>query len=105
MEMLGQNPITPFGQRPLSLSTVSSTTNAAAFALLKILSRPASTVRPHARHQSSAWEEACAAMGDGQVSVGLAAILQRGAAIKSPGGYLRILACRAATGSSRSGRC
>lgn len=44
-------------------------------------------------------------MGDGQASVVLAAILQRGAAIKSPGGYLRILARLAATGSYRSGRC
>jgi replication initiation protein RepC len=37
-------------------------------------------------------------MGDGQASVALAAILQRGAAIKSPGGYLRHLARRAASG-------
>jgi replication initiation protein RepC len=44
-------------------------------------------------------------MGDGQASLVLAAILQRGAAIKSPGGYLRILALLAATGSYRSGRC
>ena len=46
----------------------------------------------------SAWDEACTAMGDGQASAVLAAILQRGAAIKKPGGYLRNLARRAAAG-------
>ena len=56
------------------------------------------TVRPMLGISPSAWEEACNAMGDGQASVVLAAILQRGAAIKSPGGYLRILARRATTG-------
>jgi len=56
------------------------------------------TVRPILGISPSAWEEACNAMGDGQASVVLAAILQRGAAIKSPGGYLRILARRATTG-------
>lgn len=58
----------------------------------------ASTVRPMLGISPSAWEEARTAMGDGQASVVLAAILQRGAAIKSPGGYLRNLARRAATG-------
>ena len=58
----------------------------------------ASTVRPMLGISPSAWEEARTAMGDGQASVVLAAILQRGAAIKSPGGYLRNLARRAAIG-------
>ncbi|CEG10456.1 replication initiation protein RepC [Afipia felis] len=58
----------------------------------------ASNVRPILGISSSAWEEACTAMGDGQASVVLAAILQRGAAIKNPGGYLRNLARRAAAG-------
>lgn len=58
----------------------------------------ASTVRPLLGISPSAWEEARTTMGDGQASVVLAAILQRGAAIKSPGGYLRNLARRAATG-------
>ncbi|ABE65103.1 replication protein C (plasmid) [Nitrobacter hamburgensis X14] len=58
----------------------------------------ASAVRPMLGISPSAWEEACTAMGDGQASVVLAAILQRGAAIKSPGGYLRVLARRAAAG-------
>jgi replication initiation protein RepC len=56
------------------------------------------TVRPMLGISPSAWEEACSAMGEGQASVVLAAILQRGAAIKSPGGYLRILARRATAG-------
>jgi replication initiation protein RepC len=58
----------------------------------------ASTVRPMLGISPGAWEEACAVMGDGQASVVLSAILQRGDAIKSPGGYLRILARRAAAG-------
>jgi replication initiation protein RepC len=62
------------------------------------LVRTAATVRPMLGISPSAWEEACAAMGDGPASVVLAAILQRGAAIKNPGGYLRILARRAAAG-------
>ncbi|WP_041358589.1 plasmid replication protein RepC [Methylorubrum extorquens] len=58
----------------------------------------ASIVRPMLGISPSAWEEARVAMGDGQASVVLSAILQRGNAIKSPGGYLRILARRAAAG-------
>ena len=58
----------------------------------------ASTVRFMLGISPSAWEEACSIMGEGHASVALAAILQRGAAIKNPGGYLRILARRAATG-------
>jgi replication initiation protein RepC len=58
----------------------------------------ASTVRPLLGISPSAWEEACTAMGEGQASVVIAAILQRGAAIKSPGGYLRTLARRASAG-------
>ena len=62
------------------------------------LIRTASTARPMLGISPSAWEEACTAMGDGQASVVLAAILQRGPTIKRPGGYLRILARRAAAG-------
>lgn len=58
----------------------------------------ASTVRSMLGISPSAWEEARVAMGDGQASVVLSAILQRGNAIKNPGGYLRILARRAAAG-------
>ena len=39
----------------------------------------------------SAWQDACAAFGDDDASTIVAAILQRGEAIKSPGGYLRDL--------------
>jgi replication initiation protein RepC len=46
----------------------------------------------------SAWDDACAAMGPGPASVTLALILQRGSAIRNPGGYLRTLARRASAG-------
>ncbi len=65
----------------------------------------ASIVRSMLGVSPSAWEEARIAMGDGQASVVLAAILQRGNAIKSPGGYLRILAGAPQRANSRSGRC
>ena len=39
----------------------------------------------------SAWEDACETFGDEDASTIIAAILQRGDAIKSPGGYLRDL--------------
>ena len=55
-------------------------------------------VRPLLGVSPSAWEEACAAMGQGPASVTLALILQRGNGIKNPGGYLRTLARRAAAG-------
>lgn len=47
----------------------------------------------------SAWSEACGVLGEVQASAVLAAILQRGSAIKSPGGYLRGLTCKAERGS------
>jgi replication initiation protein RepC len=46
----------------------------------------------------SAWEEASAVLGDEDAAVVVAAILQRGEAIKSPGGYLRNLTDRARAG-------
>lgn len=46
----------------------------------------------------SAWGEARAAMGEVHASVVVAAILQRGSAIKSPGGYLRNLTRKAKVG-------
>jgi replication initiation protein RepC len=55
-------------------------------------------VRPLLGVSPSAWEEACAVMGEGRASIALAAILQRGAAIKNPGGYLRTLTRRASAG-------
>lgn len=58
----------------------------------------AAIVRPLLGVSPSAWEDACAAMGPGPASVTLALILQRGSAIKNPGGYLRTLARRASAG-------
>jgi replication initiation protein RepC len=58
----------------------------------------AAIVRPLLGVSPSAWEDACAAMGPGTASVTLALILQRGSAIRNPGGYLRTLARRAAAG-------
>lgn len=58
----------------------------------------AAIVRPLLGVSPSAWEETCAAMGPGPASVTLALILQRGTAIRNPGGYLRTLARRASAG-------
>ncbi len=58
----------------------------------------ATLVRPLLGVSPSAWEEACKVMGEGQASVALAAILQRGEAIKNAGGYLRALTRRASKG-------
>jgi len=55
-------------------------------------------VRPLLGVSPSAWEEACTVMGEGQASAALAAILQKGDAIKNAGGYLRTLTRRASTG-------
>ena len=58
----------------------------------------AAIVRPLLGVSPSAWEETCAAMGPGSASVTLALILQRGSAVRNPGGYLRTLARRASAG-------
>jgi replication initiation protein RepC len=58
----------------------------------------ATLIRPLLGVSPSAWEEACTVMGEGQASATLAAILQKGDAIKNPGGYLRTLTRRASTG-------
>jgi replication initiation protein RepC len=46
----------------------------------------------------SAWEDACAVLGEEDAAVVVAAILQRADAIKSPGGYLRCLTEKARAG-------
>ena len=46
----------------------------------------------------SAWEEAQSVMGDVQAAIVVAAILQRGEAITSAGGYLRNLTRKAEAG-------
>ena len=55
-------------------------------------------VRPMLGISPSAWEEAQAAMGEVPAAVVVAAILQKGAAINSAGGYLRGLTTKAVAG-------
>ena len=55
-------------------------------------------VRPMLGISPSAFEEAHEALGPQNAAVTIAAILQKGAAIKSPGGYLRALSRKAQTG-------
>ena len=55
-------------------------------------------VRPVLRISSSAWEEARMAMGEPAAAMAVAAILQRGPAINSAGGYLRGLTEKARAG-------
>ena len=47
----------------------------------------------------SAWEDARAVLGEEDAAVVVAAILQRGEAIRSPGGYLRSLTEKARGGA------
>ncbi len=56
----------------------------------------AAVVRPMLGISPSAWEEAQAAMGEVRAAIVVAAILQKGAAINSAGGYLRELTRKAA---------
>lgn len=58
----------------------------------------ATLIRPLLGVSPSAWEDACTVMGEGQASATLAAILQKGDAVKNPGGYLRTLTRRASVG-------
>ncbi len=57
-----------------------------------------SVVRPMLGISPSAWEEAQSIMGEIQAAVVVAAILQRGAAISSAGGYLRGLSQKTVAG-------
>jgi replication initiation protein RepC len=59
----------------------------------------AMTVRSALGISPSAWEEAKGAMGELPASVVVSAILQKGEAVKSPGGYLRSLTERARAGT------
>lgn len=58
----------------------------------------ASLVRSALGISPSAWEDALSVLGDEDAAVVVAAILQRGEAIKSPGGYLRSLTEKARDG-------
>jgi len=55
-------------------------------------------VRAFLRISPAAWNTACAAMGEVQAAVAVAAILERADRIRSPGGYLKALAQKAVTG-------
>ena len=63
----------------------------------------AAVVRPMLGISPSAWEEAQAVMGEVQAATVVAAILQRGEAIHSAGGYLRELTERARAGGFSPG--
>ncbi|MGR3382713.1 replication initiation protein RepC, partial [Roseovarius indicus] len=52
---------------------------------------------------ASAWEEAQRFMGPEQASIVVAAMLERFADIRSPGGYLRALTAKAAAGEFSCG--
>lgn len=60
------------------------------------------TVRPMMGICASAWDAAKRAMGPEDAAITLAAILQRFAEIRSPGGYLRSLAAKASEGEFSS---
>jgi replication initiation protein RepC len=63
----------------------------------------AAVVRSALGISPSAWEEAQAVMGERQAATVVAAILQRGTAITSAGGYLRDLTRKAAAGQFSTG--
>lgn len=63
----------------------------------------ASHVRPAMGISVSAWEEAQRCMGPEQASIVVAAMLERFADIRSPGGYLRALTAKAAAGEFSCG--
>lgn len=60
-------------------------------------------VRPAMGISTSAWEEAQRLMGPEQASIVVAAMLERFADIRSPGGYLRALTAKAAAGEFSCG--
>ena len=60
-------------------------------------------VRPAMGISASAWEEAQRFMGPEQASIVVAAMLERFADIRSPGGYLRALTTKAAAGECSCG--
>lgn len=60
-------------------------------------------IRPSMGINNSAWEEALRYMGPEQASIVLVAMLERFAEIRSPGGYLRALAQKAAAGEFSCG--
>ena len=65
----------------------------------------AAVVRSMLGISPSAWEAAQIVMGELPAAIVVAAILQRGAAIAAPAGYLRELTRKAEAGEFSSGRC
>ncbi|HZG29608.1 MAG TPA: plasmid replication protein RepC [Ensifer sp.] len=60
--------------------------------------RAVALVRAMLKISPAAWNTACAAMGEIQASIAVAAMLERADRIRSPGGYLRTLATKATAG-------
>lgn len=58
----------------------------------------ASVVRSMLGISPSAWDEACAVLGETDAAITVAAIFQRADEIRAPGGYLRSLTAKARTG-------
>lgn len=92
-----RHPRSPSGSSPRH-APISSTMLVTACARRATSPTPPRSCVPLLGVSPSAWEDACAAMGHGPASVTLALILQRGNAIRNPGGYLRTLARRASAG-------
>ena len=68
------------------------------------LSTAAVVVRSMMNITSSAYEDACSAMGPENAAIVMACILERGSNINSAGGYLRVLIQRAEQGQFSAGR-
>lgn len=68
------------------------------------LVRVADVVRPMMGISPSAWDEAKRYMGPEEASVVVVAMLQRFTDIRSPGGYLRTISSKAATGGFSCGQ-
>lgn len=62
------------------------------------LARVAELVRPALGVSPSAWDDAKEALGPHEAAILIAAILQKGEAVRSPGGYLRVLVAKARDG-------
>ncbi len=57
-------------------------------------------VRAMLRISPACWNKACAAMGEAQAGIAVAAMLERAEHIRSPGSYLRALVQKTGTGRS-----
>ena len=66
--------------------------------------RAVQTARSALGISPSAWDDAVAAMGQQTAAIVVACILQRGASVNTPGGYLRRLTANARAGKTDAGR-